>query len=320
MPNTKLLGPPTRSLERVLSRTDVTPTRLLRVMWPVQRVEVEAESVEYQSFDLIDRFVLRAVAECELSRKSDIAAFLGVSEALIAGACAFLTQIQHLTQIGDLITITVFGRRSLASGSREVPQKSRLYLLFDGVTAQPLPRDYHRGDLTYDPEPSNREWERIPAYAPFPLDHVDRLFRRTDRSDFNLPTHLQALRVLTIKTVYTAVHLVQTHEHEILAFSEAMPDGDKIIGAILRQDDRIPGLIRSTPSKEPDEIWQKWRQGRPFGPLVRQRPDGVWRATYPARAFREHEIAPSRVAVSTTGTSTSSSSGATPTEYDSRLW
>ncbi len=99
-----------------------------------------------------------------------------------------------------------------------------------------------------------------------------------------------------------------------------MPDGDKIIGAILRQDDRIPGLIRSTPSKEPDEIWQKWRQGRPFGPLVRQRPDGVWRATYPARAFREHEIAPSRVAVSTTGTSTSSSSGATPTEYDSRLW
>ncbi len=167
MPNTKLLGPPTRSLERVLSRTDVTPTRLLRVMWPVQRVEVEAESVEYQSFDLIDRFVLRAVAECELSRKSDIAAFLGVSEALIAGACAFLTQIQHLTQIGDLITITVFGRRSLASGSREVPQKSRLYLLFDGVTAQPLPRDYHRGDLTYDPEPSNREWERIPAYAPF---------------------------------------------------------------------------------------------------------------------------------------------------------
>jgi hypothetical protein len=295
LPNTRFLGQPTRSLEKLFSRTTVTPLRLFRVLWPVQRVEVEAGSVVSESYDLLDRFIIRAVADCGLTRQSDITDFLGVSDALVAGACAFLARIHHVSLVGDQVEITDLGRQSLATGKRIVRQKSRLFLLFDGVTAQPLPREYHRGDLTYEADSNGSGWTRLPAYAPFPLDHIDRLRSRWDRSDFNLPTDLEGLNIHTTKVVYTAAHLVETRANGILAYSEAAPDGDRIIQEVLRENDWIANLIRTAPSKEPAEIWENWRRNRPGGPVVRPRPNGTWRATYRAATIRSGELPSGRV-------------------------
>jgi hypothetical protein len=89
--------PLVRVIEHAVSLPGVPAIRYFSVLWPLWQVEVAAVAYDEQPYDLIDRFVIRAVAEGDLTRPQDIASFLGVSQDLVIRCTRFLQLIGHLT-------------------------------------------------------------------------------------------------------------------------------------------------------------------------------------------------------------------------------
>src|SRR4051812_19990309 len=89
--------PEERALEDAVYRVGVRPTRIFALLLPVLCVEIEATVTDGEPYELIDRYLGRAIAEGGLHTTVELADFLALDEVLVDRALRFLTAIGHVT-------------------------------------------------------------------------------------------------------------------------------------------------------------------------------------------------------------------------------
>ncbi len=70
--------PARRAIEHAAGLPGLRPLRLFPVLWPLWQVETTASSYAEQPYELIDRFLIRAIREAGLSQTAELAGFLGL--------------------------------------------------------------------------------------------------------------------------------------------------------------------------------------------------------------------------------------------------
>jgi hypothetical protein len=217
--------PARRAVEHATSLTGVHPLRLFPVLWPLWQVETTASFYDERAYEVVDRFLVRAVSEAGLCRVDELAAFYGIPAALVQRCLRFLTTIGHVDQDGETVSLTALGQRSAQAGIRYEPKESRQEILIEQFTGQPLPRRYYEGSVpvfTSTEVPEDRLADRsrfMPLFAAavFRPELVERLAERSDRAELNVPQHLRDLRVVGERPAFMPVYLIETAGRDLLA-------------------------------------------------------------------------------------------------------
>ena len=172
--STSPLGfPPARAVEHAALRQGPVPESVHQLLVPVWRVEVEAKVTTAEPYQLIDRFLSRAVAEAGVTTPGDLARFLGLDPALTGQAVAYLTAVGHLRTEHGHLSLTDLGTRSLADDELyTVRIGDRRVVHFDAWTGTPLPEaSAERGPA--GPAPLDSWTSPPPLLAPDPFDPRD---------------------------------------------------------------------------------------------------------------------------------------------------
>jgi hypothetical protein len=279
--------PPTRAIEHVLTLPGVVPLRIFKVLWPLWQVETTATARHHAGYDLIDRFLMRGMAEAGIDTADGLAEFFGLQPRLVARCLAFLSTIQHVTERGGRLVPTELGTESLRDGVRYEWRQSRQKLLVERHTSTPLPRDNYGGTLLTE---SMREAERwfVPlfAYLPFRPEVVLALEHHPDRDRLNLPKKLRDLRVDTIEQVWLPAYVVETGDQDLLVYSEGGPERDPFLEDVCRRDRTLRERLLAPEHPDQERLWTEWaRQQRVPVASLQRLGSGVWRATVAADAF-----------------------------------
>ncbi|MEU6355078.1 hypothetical protein ABZ896_38165 [Streptomyces sp. NPDC047072] len=306
--------PEQRVLENTAFVLGLVPTSVQAVLLPVWSVEVRATVTEGQPYELVDRFVERAIGECGLRSAAELAAFLALDPALLRQALAFLTAIEHVTGADGRIGLTELGRRSMADGTRyTVIRGDRRRLYFDGFRSRPLTAPhYTSATVSFVPRdgPAPRHRGRVVRRLDSPAfreDAVRELADHPDRARFNLPPGIEdPVRVGVPEKVYLPVYAVRAVEDDGRVrhlVHTAAHDG--------RHDPDLTAACEETPAFVAD-LWgaetsgiagveeqiQRWLSEHGLG---RYRPawdrrHGGWRVTLPPGAFDGPEgLGPARI-------------------------
>ncbi|WP_229072917.1 hypothetical protein [Actinoplanes sp. DH11] len=235
---------PLREIERrVGALPGVRPSRIVPLLLPVLAVEVTATVREAQTYDVLDRYLTRAVAEAGLDRTGDLAGFLGVDVPLVARAARHLAGIGHLVRDGDKISLTELGRRSVADGRRyRLAPGRRMVLRFDGLRFDPVPYATVAGSVWLATPsltlPDGTTFSVVPGSAAgpgaLPDGAVTALLSRPDLADFTGPvTPVTAVPVKGGTAVqYLPVYLVECAEDD-LVFGRAMDGPDPYLAGFI---------------------------------------------------------------------------------------
>lgn len=286
--------PARRAVEHATTIPGVRPLRLFPVLWPLWQAETTANVYDEQAYELIDRFLIRAIMEAGLHRADELAAFFGIPQVLVRRCLNFLATIGHVREDAGTVILTELGRYSAHEGKRYVPKESRQEILIEQFTGQPLPRAYYEGSVPVfsGPEiPEDRLADRsrfLPLFAPtmFRPELVEDLAQRPDRAELNLPRQLRDLRFTGKQDVYLPAYIIETAGTGLLVYTAIAAERDAFFEQVCRQLPDIGQLIKAETSADPREIWTGWLAQSKAGPgTLRQLPSGVWRATLLASAF-----------------------------------
>jgi hypothetical protein len=231
---------PFREIERRAGALPgVRPRRIVPLLLPVWAAEVTATVRESQSYDVLDRYLSRAVAEGGLGRTDELAEFLGVEPPLVARAVQHLAGIGHLVRDGDKLTLTELGRRSVADGRRyQLASGRRMLLRFDGFRGEPVPY----------PTVIQSVWLSRPSCAladgtvfidtaatsALRDEAVAELIARRDVGDFAGPVVPVAASITSVIAQYLPIYLVECED----------PDDDHVFGkAMDGPDPYLSGFI-----------------------------------------------------------------------------
>jgi hypothetical protein len=288
-----ILYPAGWAVERALDVPGVRPTRLFRVLWPLWQVETAAEKLEEQTYDIVDRFVVRGVGEGGLRRAGELSEFFGLPRTLVERCLDFLERIGHVERDGDVVRLTELGARSATAGIRLARTEDRLRLLVERFTHQPLPREHYDPSVAVLPAPSEAV-ERLGFRAlfsaePFRVGFVNELASRLDRAEYNLPVGLENPRVLALSDGYLPTYLVETDGRDLLAFTKVGTGRDAFLESVCRQAAGVRNLLDEPAGASPSEIWTEWaadKQGYGLASIA-QLESGLWRATFGADVFGE---------------------------------
>ncbi|MEV8516277.1 hypothetical protein [Dactylosporangium sp. NPDC051484] len=283
----------------------VQPLRLFPVFWPLWRVEVSASVYDEPAYEIVDRFLVRAIHEGAMSRPEELASFLGIQVSLVQRCLAFLTRIGHVRFSGDRAELTPLGLEALRVGVRLEPKEVRQDLLFEQFTHRPLPRGHYDGSVAILPTPEVPE-DRLAdrsrftgLFAPtwFIPESVARLARRPDRTEFNVPRLLRNIAVESHQDAFLPVYLVETVDSGVIVYSSAAPRRDAFLEGVCADVPAIHDLIGAEETRDPEEIWTGWLAEGKYGRgTLRQLINGVWRVTLRAEAFAgPPKLPPSRV-------------------------
>ncbi|MDT3440704.1 MULTISPECIES: hypothetical protein [unclassified Pseudofrankia] len=289
-----VIYPARRAVEHVVTLPGVRPLRLFPVLWPLHQVETTARVCDEQAYEIIDHFVVRALAEGRIERLADVAWFLALPESLVQRCVEFLRIIDHVHVDGDRLTLTGLGRRSWEKDIRYEWKESRLLLLFEQRTSWALPRAYYHGNVTVLPTPEVpperlRGGSRFLSFfdaTPFNPAAFQQLAAHPDRAAFNLPGLLTDLRITAVGNAFLPVYLVETERHGVLVYTALAEEPDDLFGKVIAQVHRVGDLIEAEGVGDPARIWSEWAERSPVGPAVPTRQgDGQWRITLPAKCF-----------------------------------
>lgn len=290
----KRVYPARRAVEHATTIPGVRPLRLFPVLWPLWQAETTANVYDEQAYELIDRFLVRAIMEAGLNRADEMAAFFGIPPALVRRCLGFLAMIGHVREDAGTVTLTELGRHSALEGKRYVAKESRQDILIEQFTGQPLPRAYYEGSVPVFPGPEIPE-DRLadrsrfqPLFAPtiFRPELVEDLARRPDRADLNLPRQLRDLHLTGKQDAYLPAYIIETAGTGLLVYTPLAAQRDAFFEGVCRQLPDIGQLIKAETSADPREIWTGWLAESKGGPgTLCQLPSGVWRATLRASAF-----------------------------------
>ena len=286
--------PARRAVEHATSLAGVHPLRLFPVLWPLWQVETTASFYDERAYEVVDRFLVRAVSEAGLCQVDELAAFYGIPAALVQRCLRFLTTIGHIHQDGGTVSLTALGQRSAQAGIRYEPKESRQEILIEQFTGQPLPRRYYEGSVpvfTSTEVPEDRLADRsrfMPLFAAavFRPDLVEHLAQRSDRAELNLPQQLRDLRVIGERTAFMPAYVIETAGRGLLLYTALAAERDAFFEAACHQAPAIQNMINAEKKADPREIWTEWLAESQAGlGTLRQLPNQVWRATLRADAF-----------------------------------
>ncbi|CAO5183715.1 conserved hypothetical protein [Frankia sp. AiPs1] len=289
-----VLYPSRRALEDAAAVPGVRPLRLFPVLWPLWQIEISASVHDPQAFEVLDHFLVRALAEGRLSTVDEIAAFFSLPAALIHRCLGFLTAIGHLHITGERLALTSLGLASWRAGVRYVVKESRQHLMFERFTGWPFPRRYYDGKIAVLPTPAVPE-DRAPGrtrfhplstVAPLRPDAVEALAARPDRAEFNVPAALGPIRELGTHQAFLPCYLIETAEHGVFAYTAVSDARDPFFAEILRQVDSAHQLIEAEDRTDPYTLWTAWLARFTHGTgTPRQTPSGMWRIILPPSSF-----------------------------------
>lgn len=242
--------------------------RLFRVLWPVWEAEVEVEVLRERPFGLIDRFLVRAMADGGFDTAGEIADFLGLSPELIDRAVRRLRRLGHLEPEdgGDpgRLGLTGLGRRALADGMRYEPARTHHVVLFDAMSGEPLPARYQAAAVVRLTSPARTVDGVVfhPLFAPAaPHAIAAALADRPDRVAIGLPVEGDDLEVVAVRRTLLPAYVVQTAGDDLLVYTAAAVAPDAILSPVAAALPSLRAAIASWAADRPEPAG-------PAGPLV----------------------------------------------------
>jgi hypothetical protein len=290
-----ILYPAQRAVEHATAIPGICPVRFFRVLWPLWQVETTGNVLDEQSYDFLDRFLVRGVLEAGWSSGDELARFYGMPRSLVDRCLAFLVRIGHVELDGGLVGLTDLGIRSAREEVRLVRNESRQRFRVERFTHRPLPRRYYHESVHVLPTPavgdgaSGRGWfQPLFAATPFRPEVVEELEGRDDRAEHNVPERLRNLRVLGVQDGYLPAYLVETTDGDILAYTAVSDERDAFLEAVCREAPTLRNLLDGQPAADPGATWTGWLSEQRHGTgILSQLPSGIWRATFEPDAFGE---------------------------------
>jgi len=290
---TWVIFPARRAVEHAITVPELVPLRIFAVLWPLWEADTTATICDEPNYDLIDRFLTRAVLDARVDRVDDLATFLGLPETLVRRCLSYLSNIQHVRLDGDTVQVTELGAESVRADIRFEWKESRQKLLIERHTGQPLPRRYYGGSIPILQEPAVDRSRTdgspfVPLFTAKPFEEaaVLQLEKRQDRAEFNLPRRLRDLRVLSSADAYLPAYLLETDTHGLLVYTMAAPERDGFFEEVCRVTSSIGDRIQAERRHDPQQLWTEWlARGRAGVGTLRQLSNGVWRATFSGDAF-----------------------------------
>jgi hypothetical protein len=282
-----------RAVEDAAALSGTRPVRLHRIALPLFAVEIDALIEERQPYDLLDRFVGRAIAEAGLRTVPEIAAFLGLDEAMVDRVLRFLGGAGHIAGLPDgTFALTDLGARSVRDDTRYVPKRDRQKLYFDGVLGEPLPAAYYgRKVVVWDTaQATEQKWHRLMSHAcAFRNDALQRLAERPDRRDFNVPDELREVAFRALDNAYLPCYVIRTltpRGPSLLAYSAVSDTRDEHLERLCLGWPALTGTLGSGDSGDVRAEFGGWLAERDIDPARLQWTDaGTLRVTLPAARF-----------------------------------
>ncbi|MEZ0071302.1 hypothetical protein [Planotetraspora sp. GP83] len=290
----RVIYPARRAVEHAVTVSGVRPARLFAVLWPLWQVEITADVQDEQAYEVIDRFLTRAVAEGGIDSAAELSRFFGLHRSLVDRCLAFLTVIGHITADGERIRLTELGMRSMRADVRYVAKESRQKLLIERFTGRPLPRRHYDGSIAVLTTPEVGEDQVVdrtrfrPLFAPmaFQPRMITDLASRPDRTEYNLPRRLQAIRDLKPQDAYLPAYIIETADRSLLAYTAVSGERDTFLEGVCRDVPDIHARIEAERRVDPRQLWTAWLAESGLGHGVLQElPHGVWRAVLGKAAF-----------------------------------
>jgi hypothetical protein len=287
--------PARRAIEDAAATPDVRPLRLFPVLWPLWQAETAASVYDEQDYDVIDRFLVRAIAEAGFADVASLSSFFGIPADLTRRCLSFLSAIGHVHHDQDgTVRLTDLGLRSAQAGIRYEPKESHQDIYIDQFTARPLPRRYYEGSVPIfatHKVPADALYDRsrftpLLAWTPFREQIVLDLAARSDRAEFNLPGQLQDVRVIQHGEAFLPAYLIETADNGLFVYTARAAERDTFFEAACRQVPGIHHMIEAEEKTDPRDIWTAWLADSDVGRGTLQRlPNAVWRATLRSDAF-----------------------------------
>ncbi|SPT57077.1 hypothetical protein [Actinomadura madurae] len=282
-----------RAVEDAASLPGTRPVRLHRLALPLFAVEIDALIEERQPYDLLDRFVGRAIAEAGLRTVPEIATFLGLDEAMVDRVLRFLGGVGHIAGLPDgTFALTDLGARSVRDDTRYVPKRDRQRLYFDGVLGEPLPAAYYgRKVVIWDTaEAAEQRWHHRMSHAcPFRNDALQRLAERPDRRDFNIPDELREVTFRALDNAYLPCYVIRTltpRGPSLLVYSAVSDTRDEHLERLCLGWPALIGTLDAGESGDVRAEFGGWLAERDIDPAQLQWTDaGTLRLTLPAARF-----------------------------------
>ncbi|MFJ8109161.1 hypothetical protein [Streptomyces sp. NPDC096132] len=295
--------PEQRVLENAAYVLGLVPTSVQTVLLPVWSVEVRATVTEGQPYDCVDRFVERGIGEGGLRTAAELAAFLALDPALVRQALAFLTAIEHVTDVGGRVGLTELGRRSMREGTRyTVIRGDRRRLYFDGFQSRPLTAaHYTSSTVTFvlpdgsAPRHRGAMVRRLDSPG-FREDALKELADHPERARFNLPpgienpervgapekVHLPVYAVRAVEDDGRVRHLVYTPAHD----GEHDPD----LSAVCEETPAFVADLWRAETRAVSGVGERIHRWLSEKELAQYEPEwdrrhGGWRVTLPPGAF-----------------------------------
>lgn len=301
-----VIYPARRAIEHAVSRPGTHPVRLFAVLWPMWQVEVTADLYEEQAYEVIDRHLIRAIADGGISTSSELSAFFGLDPSLIERCLHFLTVIGHLWVNGERVGLTDLGVRSHRDGVRyALCKESRRKLLFERFTGRPLPRSHYDGSIRVLDTPTvNKEevadgtlFRPLFAPAPFREQLVLTLAARPDRAAYNLPVQLREIRDLRPQDAYLPSYVIETAGGELLGYTAVAGERDAFLEEVLTLVPEARARVEAETRLDERRLWQEWLAASGLGHgSLQQAPHGGWRVVLPAKVYgRSGKLPLSRV-------------------------
>lgn len=224
---------------RVAALPDVRPRRICPLLVPMWQVEVLATVRDAQPYDVLDRFVARALAGTALRGPDELGAYFGIPAGLARRVLAGLAAIGHVGPDGAL---TALGRRSAEDGRRYRDRPGRrMTVWFDGLGGAPVPRTHGAGSIWLTaPELTlgdGTRFEALPGTGALPMTAVAELLERPDVADFAGPFVPVAAEIAELRPVWLPVYLVECDEEPVL-FARAVDGPDPYLSKLFGKIER----------------------------------------------------------------------------------
>lgn len=148
------LHSPLRILEQ-LSQEEKQAQRIFRMDYPVYNLPVIIKERMSEPYESLEWFMMRALAEGNISNKKDLAHLLGLDESskIFEATLVHLTFIGHIfyqnTSNSDGIAITPLGRESYQLREKVYEVESRKLLYFDALHLEPFERSFYEDKTQY---------------------------------------------------------------------------------------------------------------------------------------------------------------------------
>jgi hypothetical protein len=295
---------------------DVVPNRIFALLLPVWSVTIQADITEAEDYELIDRFLVRGIAEGELTTTAELADFYALEPELVDRALRALAAIGHVVHDSGRWVLTGLGLRSVRDRKRYVVTRGdRRKLYFTAFGSQPLTRPHYDSSrvtlVTADDMPRIRSMDgprfhQLNTTRGLDGNALDALAADPQRDRFNMPDRVEGLRRLgSDELVHLPVYVVRgrTRQGRIryLVYSQASDEADPDLSDLVSRTAEVTAVLEAETKvvqhdKELERVraWLR-KQGVEDQRLDRLPADDLLRVRLPAHRFGDEGMSLNRV-------------------------